>query len=40
VIPEIETVVVNMMNTDGPGPRISADQWDRFLGRVMEARRP
>ena len=40
VIPQIQTVVVNMMNTDEPGPRISADQWDRFLGRVMAARLP
>jgi CubicO group peptidase (beta-lactamase class C family) len=40
VLPEIETVVVNMMNTDEAGPRISADQWDRFLGKVMAARRP
>lgn len=40
VFPQIETVVVNMMNTDEPGPRIPADQWDRFLGVVMAARLP
>jgi hypothetical protein len=40
VIPQIETVIVNMMNTDEPGPRISADQWDRLLGMVMAARLP
>jgi CubicO group peptidase (beta-lactamase class C family) len=40
VIPQIETVVVNMMNTDEPGPRIPADHWDRFLGIVMAARLP
>jgi CubicO group peptidase (beta-lactamase class C family) len=40
VIPQIETVVVNMMNTDEPGPRISADQWDRLLAIVMAARHP
>ena len=38
VIPQIETVVVNMMNTDEPGPRISANQWDLLLARVMAAR--
>jgi CubicO group peptidase (beta-lactamase class C family) len=40
VIPQIETVIVNMMNTDEPGPRILADQWDRLLGMVMAARLP
>jgi CubicO group peptidase (beta-lactamase class C family) len=40
VIPQIETVVVNMMNTDDAGPRISADRWDRLLGTVMAARIP
>lgn len=39
VIPQIETVVVNMMNTDEPGRRISADQWDRLLAVVLAARR-
>jgi CubicO group peptidase (beta-lactamase class C family) len=38
VIPQIETVVVNMMNTDEAGRRISADQWDRLLAMVMSAR--
>ncbi len=39
-VPQIETVVVNMMNTDEPGPRISADQWDRLFGIVMVAKLP
>jgi CubicO group peptidase (beta-lactamase class C family) len=38
VIPEIETVIVNLMNTDEPGPRIRTDQWDRLLGIVLAAR--
>jgi CubicO group peptidase (beta-lactamase class C family) len=38
VIPQLETVVVNLMNTDEPGARISADQWDRLLGRFLAAR--
>jgi CubicO group peptidase (beta-lactamase class C family) len=40
VIPEIETVIVNLMNTDQPGPRIGTDQWDRLLGIVLAARLP
>lgn len=40
VIPQIETVIVNLMNTDQPGPRIGADQWDRLLGIVLAARLP
>jgi CubicO group peptidase (beta-lactamase class C family) len=38
VIPQIETVIVNMMNTDEPGPRISADQWDHLVAAIMAAR--
>jgi CubicO group peptidase (beta-lactamase class C family) len=38
VVPQIETVIVNMMNTDEPGPRISANQWDRLVATVMAAR--
>jgi hypothetical protein len=37
-IPPIETVIVNSMNTDEPGPRVSTDQWDRLLGKIMAAR--
>ena len=40
VIPSLETVVVNMMNTDVPGRRISADQWDRLISAVLAARLP
>jgi CubicO group peptidase (beta-lactamase class C family) len=40
VLPSIETVVVNLMNTDVPGPRIGSDGWDALLGAVMAARRP
>jgi CubicO group peptidase (beta-lactamase class C family) len=40
VIPEIETVIVNLMNTDQPGPRLGAEQWDRLLGIVLAARLP
>ena len=38
VIPQIESVVVNLMNTDEPGPRIGSREWDQLLARVMEAR--
>jgi CubicO group peptidase (beta-lactamase class C family) len=38
VIPQIQTVIVNMMNTDEPGPRVSANQWDHLLATVMAAR--
>jgi hypothetical protein len=31
-------VVVNLMNTDVPGPRIGSNQWDALLGRVLAAR--
>ena len=40
VIPQLETVVVNLMNTDVAGPRISADQWDKLLSIVLAARLP
>ena len=40
VIPSIETIVVNLMNTDVPGPRIGSDQWDAIMATVMAARRP
>ena len=39
VIPGIDTVVVNLMNTDDPGPRLNSDQWDVLLGKVLAARR-
>jgi CubicO group peptidase (beta-lactamase class C family) len=40
VIPSIKTVVVNLMNTDEPGPRIGSDQWDTILAAVLAARLP
>lgn len=40
VIPSIETIVVNLMNTDVPGPRIDSDQWDAIMATVVAARRP
>ncbi len=39
VVPSIETVVVNLMNTDVPGPRIGSDAWDAILAAVRSARR-
>lgn len=38
VIPQIETVVVNLMNTDEPGPRIGSREWDGLLAKVLGAR--
>jgi CubicO group peptidase (beta-lactamase class C family) len=38
VIPQIETVIVNLMNTDEPGPRIGSNQWDALLAQVLAAR--
>jgi CubicO group peptidase (beta-lactamase class C family) len=38
VIPQIETIVVNLMNTDEPGPRIGRTQWDTLLASVLAAR--
>jgi len=39
VIPAIDTLVVNLMNTDVPGPRISSDEWDALLAEILAARR-
>jgi CubicO group peptidase (beta-lactamase class C family) len=36
VIPQIETVIVNLMNTDVPGPRLN--DWDLVVARVLAAR--
>ena len=38
VIPQIETVIVNLMNTDEPGPRIGSNQWDSLLADALGAR--
>jgi CubicO group peptidase (beta-lactamase class C family) len=38
VIPQIDTLVVNLMNTDEPGPRIGSNEWDALLGDVLAAR--
>jgi CubicO group peptidase (beta-lactamase class C family) len=38
VIPSIETVIVNLMNTDVPGPRIDSNQWDKIVANVLSAR--
>lgn len=39
VIPQIETVIVNLMNTDEPGPRLGSNQWDALLADILAARR-
>jgi CubicO group peptidase (beta-lactamase class C family) len=39
VIPAIQTVVVNLMNTDDPGPRLNSTDWDAILAKVLTARR-
>lgn len=39
VIPSIDTVVVNLMNTDEPGPRIGSAEWDALLAEALAARR-
>jgi CubicO group peptidase (beta-lactamase class C family) len=39
VIPQLETIIVNLMNTDEPGPRISSSQWDTLVAEVLKARR-
>lgn len=39
VLPAIDTLVVNLMNTDAPGPRISSDEWDALLAEMLAARR-
>lgn len=38
VIPQIDTLVVNLMNTDQPGPRIGSNEWDALLADVLAAR--
>jgi CubicO group peptidase (beta-lactamase class C family) len=37
VIPQIDTVIVNLMNTDD-GPRSFGNEWDGLLADVMAAR--
>ena len=39
VIPQFETIIVNLMNTDEPGPRIGSSQWDTLVAEVLKARR-
>jgi CubicO group peptidase (beta-lactamase class C family) len=40
VIPQIETIIVNLMNTDeDSGPRIGSSQWDALVADVLAARR-
>jgi CubicO group peptidase (beta-lactamase class C family) len=39
VIPQIDSLVVNLMNTDEPGPRIGSNEWDALLADVLAARR-
>jgi CubicO group peptidase (beta-lactamase class C family) len=38
VIPPLDTVIVNLMNTDEPGPRIGSSQWDTIVSAVLKAR--
>jgi CubicO group peptidase (beta-lactamase class C family) len=38
VIPQIATLVVNLMNTDEAGPRIGSNEWDVLLAEVLAAR--
>jgi CubicO group peptidase (beta-lactamase class C family) len=38
VIPPIDTVIVNLMNTDEDGPRIGSHEWDTLLAEVLGAR--
>ena len=38
VIPQLRTVIVNLMNTDVPGPRIGSVEWDALVGKVLTAR--
>ena len=40
VIADLDTVVVNLMNTDVDGPRIGSSDWDRLLGVILQARVP
>jgi len=37
-IPQIDTVIVNLMNTDEPGARFGNTQWDAQLVDVLAAR--
>jgi CubicO group peptidase (beta-lactamase class C family) len=40
VIPQIETIIVNLMNTDDEsGPRLGSSQWDALVASVLAARR-
>ena len=39
VIPQLETIIVNLMNTDEPGPRIGSSQWDTLVADVLKARK-
>lgn len=38
VIPQINSLVVNLMNTDEPGPRLGSHEWDDLLAQVLSAR--
>ena len=38
VIPPLDTVIVNLMNTDVEGPRLGSADWDRLLGVILKAR--
>ena len=38
VIPQIDSLVVNLMNTDVPGPRLGSTEWDALLADVLAAR--
>jgi CubicO group peptidase (beta-lactamase class C family) len=38
VFPSLDTVVVNLMNTDVQGPRLSSSGWDRLLEPILQAR--
>jgi len=38
VLPSLNTVVVNLMNTDIQGPRLSSSGWDRLLEPILQAR--
>jgi CubicO group peptidase (beta-lactamase class C family) len=38
VIPHIDTLVVNLMNTDEAGMRIGSNEWDVLLSEVLAAR--
>jgi CubicO group peptidase (beta-lactamase class C family) len=40
VLPRIETVIVHLVDTERPGPRLTMADWDRLLARVLEARQP